>query len=185
MSSLKDTIFVDLTEQLGKPAFSFYMPSKNRFLPVFDGTCVFHGIDHLESHLKEAGYHHYFKEYKDHIPKEFFVKNKILTVIESPYAGDVEKNLEYARKCVHNSLLLGEAPIASHLLYTQKGILDDNIPEERRAGIDAGLEWIKVAERVVYYVDNGWSNGMRESHEYVKNHFPEMRIIIRKIFNPF
>jgi hypothetical protein len=135
----------------------------------FPGTSDLHSLDRLEKL----------------VPEGFFNTNRILTIIESPYAGDVEKNVEYARHCVHNSLLLGEAPIASHLLYTQKGILDDNIPEERRMGIDAGLEWIRVAEQVVYYVDNGWSDGMRASHEYVKTHFPEKRIILRKIFNPF
>ena len=84
-----------------------------------------------------------------------------LVIIESPYAGDVEANVEYARMCVKDSLMRGEAPIASHLLYTQTGILDDTIPEERRLGIDAGLEWRRVAERTVVYADRGISEGMR------------------------
>lgn len=48
-------------------------------------------------------------------------------ILESPYAGDVERNLTYARECVRDSLSRGEAPIASHLLYTQEGILKDEI----------------------------------------------------------
>lgn len=83
-----------------------------------------------------------------------------LVIIESPYAGDVEKNIEYARKCVRDSLMRGEAPIASHLLYTQDGILDDNIPEQRKLGIDAGLAWRKVAELSAVYCDLGISRGM-------------------------
>lgn len=83
-----------------------------------------------------------------------------LVIIESPFAGDVEANIEYARKCVKDSLSKGEAPIASHLLYTQPGILDDNIPEERNWGIDAGLAWRKVAEGTVVYIDRGISKGM-------------------------
>ena len=55
-----------------------------------------------------------------------------LVIIESPYAGDIEKNVEYARACVRDSLSRGEAPIASHLLYTQPGILKDEIPSERQ-----------------------------------------------------
>ncbi len=55
-------------------------------------------------------------------------------IIESPYAGDVETNVRYARACVRDSLLHGEAPIASHLLYTQEGVLRDEVPEERRWG---------------------------------------------------
>ena len=62
-------------------------------------------------------------------------------ILESPYAGDVERNVAYARACLRDSLLRGEAPIASHLLYTQPGVLDDQIPEERQMGIDAGLAW--------------------------------------------
>jgi len=66
-------------------------------------------------------------------------------ILESPYAGDtaedVERNLTYAREALRDSLLRGEAPIASHLLYTQKGVLDDRIREERALGIAAGLAW--------------------------------------------
>lgn len=84
-----------------------------------------------------------------------------LVIVESPFAGDVEANIAYARSCVRDSLQRGEAPIASHLLYTQPGILDDTIPEERRQGIDAGLAWRAVAQASVVYVDRGISSGMR------------------------
>lgn len=83
-----------------------------------------------------------------------------LVILESPYAGDVEANLEYARACVRDSLSRGEAPIASHLLYTQPGILNDDVPAERQWGIDAGLAWGKAAEASVVYVDRGISKGM-------------------------
>jgi len=62
---------------------------------------------------------------------------------------------------VRDSLLRGEAPIASHILYTQPGILDDAVAEERRQGIDAGLEWMHVADATVVYADLGISSGMR------------------------
>ena len=83
-----------------------------------------------------------------------------LVIIESPYAGNVEANVEYARRCVRDSLGRGEAPIASHLLYTQPGILRDELPDERQWGIDAGLAWRKVAEMTVVYTDLGISRGM-------------------------
>ena len=83
-----------------------------------------------------------------------------LVIIESPFAGDVDANIEYARRAVKHSLSLGEAPIASHLLYTQDGILDDNIPHERQQGIDAGLAWRTVAHASVVYTDRGISEGM-------------------------
>lgn len=83
-----------------------------------------------------------------------------LVIIESPYAGDIEANVEYARRCVRDSLLRGEAPIASHLLYTQPGILCDEVPAERQHGIDAGLAWRRVAEASIVYTDRGISRGM-------------------------
>lgn len=84
-----------------------------------------------------------------------------LVIIESPFAGDVERNTRYARACVRDALQRGEAPIASHLLYTQPGILRDEIPEERRHGIDAGLAWRRVADGSVVYTDLGVSEGMK------------------------
>jgi len=82
-------------------------------------------------------------------------------ILESPYAGDLNRNIEYGRKCIRDSLSRGEAPIASHPLYTQEGILNDGIPHERQWGIDAGLAWRVVAEASVVYVDYGISNGMQ------------------------
>lgn len=82
-------------------------------------------------------------------------------ILESPYKGDVKKNLRYARACLRDSLLRGESPLASHLLFTQKGVLDDNLPDERIVGIEAGLAWGAKADATVVYEDLGWSEGMR------------------------
>lgn len=92
-----------------------------------------------------------------------------LVIVESPYAGDVEANTEYARRCVRDSLLRGEAPIASHLLYTQPGVLRDEIPAERQHGIDAGLAWRAVAEASVVYIDRGISKGMEYGIESARD----------------
>jgi hypothetical protein len=71
--------------------------------------------------------------------------------------------LDYARACLKDCLLRGEAPFASHLLYTQPGVLDDTIPEEREHGIHAGLAWAEVAVMAVIYTDRGISRGMQYS----------------------
>lgn len=102
-------------------------------------------------------------------------------ILESPYAGDVRSNLEYARLCVKDSLNRGESPIASHLLYAQEGILDDNIQKERQLGIDAGLAWKEVADYHVFYIDYGYSSGMRYAKKYATAN--DIRIIERKILN--
>lgn len=83
-----------------------------------------------------------------------------LVILESPYAGDVERNVRYARACVRECLARGESPQVSHLLFTQDGILRDEIPEERQLGIDAGLAWKRVADASVVYTDLGISRGM-------------------------
>lgn len=83
-------------------------------------------------------------------------------IVESPYAGDVEKNETYARACLHDCLVRGEAPFASHLLYTQRGVLRDDVPGERTLGIEAGLVWGTVAEATVVYIDLGISAGMQK-----------------------
>jgi hypothetical protein len=81
-------------------------------------------------------------------------------ILESPFAGDVVNNIDYARRCVRDSLMRGAAPLASHLLYTQPGILRDDDPAERRRGISAGLAWLSGAEATVVYTDLGISTGM-------------------------
>lgn len=83
-------------------------------------------------------------------------------VIESPYAGDVETNLEYLAACMADCIKRGEAPFASHGLYTMKGVLRDEVPEERRKGIEAGFVWSERADLVAVYIDRGISPGMRE-----------------------
>lgn len=85
-----------------------------------------------------------------------------LIIIESPYAGDIDRNVTYARRALHDSLSRGEAPIASHLLYTQPGVLDDNDPTERQWGIDAGLAWHSLGVVITaVYTDYGLSRGMQ------------------------
>lgn len=79
-------------------------------------------------------------------------------IIESPYAGDTERNAEYAKACMRDSLERGEAPFASHLLYTQ--VLDDGIADQRALGMQAGFAWGLEADLVAVYVDLGVSAGM-------------------------
>lgn len=89
-------------------------------------------------------------------------------IIESPFAGNVEENLAYLRACMRDCLMRGEAPFASHALYTQEGVLDDNKPDERKLGIDAGLHWGTMAEATVVYTDLGISKGMRYGIDHAK-----------------
>ena len=83
-----------------------------------------------------------------------------LVIVESPYAGDIEANVAYARACIGDALARGEAPFACHLLYTQPGVLRDEVPAERRQGMDAGWAWYRAADACVVYTDRGLSPGM-------------------------
>lgn len=80
-------------------------------------------------------------------------------ILESPYAGDVEKNRLYALECLRDMFSRGEAPFASHLLYPP--ILIKWTQEERKNGIKAGLSWYQSAELCAVYVDNGITEGMK------------------------
>lgn len=80
-------------------------------------------------------------------------------ILESPFAGDVERNFAYAKRAMLHSLLNDEAPFASHLLYTQ--VLDDSQPSERSRGIEAGLAIGARLDATVVYADHGISPGMR------------------------
>lgn len=70
-------------------------------------------------------------------------------------------NIHYGRKAMRDSLQRGEAPYASHLLYTQAGVLDDTVQAERDWGIQAGFAWRQNAAKTVVYADRGISAGMK------------------------
>ena len=82
-----------------------------------------------------------------------------VVIVESPFAGDVERNTRYARAALLDCLKRNEAPFASHLLYTQ--VLDDTALHERARGIAAGLELAKRADLTAVYSDLGISRGMQ------------------------
>lgn len=78
-----------------------------------------------------------------------------LVYICSPYAGDIESNVRFAKAACRYTMEQGCAPVAVHLMYPQ--ILDDNIPAQRETGIRMGL-------RVLASCDELWICGSRISH---------------------
>jgi hypothetical protein len=99
-------------------------------------------------------------------------------LIESPFAGrhgsvcrcdeckiDVDRNRRYRDALLRDSLLRGEAPIASTKLYAEGEVLDDTVPVEREIGIEAGLVWGGLAEVSVVGDDLGISVGMQRGIE--------------------
>lgn len=93
--------------------------------------------------------------------------------LESPFAHpnpDTRRTYaEYRAAAMRDCLLRGDAPFASHALYTADGVLDDDIPAERALGIEAGFAWMNHAEAAVVYVDHGISRGMSLGIERAKS----------------
>lgn len=102
-----------------------------------------------------------------------------LVIVESPYAGNVEANLAYARQACRDCIDRGETPFASHLLFPQ--FLDDSDEGERHCGINRGLEIGQAfyqartrskvlptlfTAQVAFYLDMGWSRGMEAALEF-------------------
>lgn len=94
------------------------------------------------------------------------VPSPVLVVLESPYAGDVVRNQAYAIKAMRDCFRRGEAPFASHLLYTEALIDED--PIQRQLSIDSGLAWACHASKSVVYIDYGISRGMAYGIQHAK-----------------
>lgn len=101
-------------------------------------------------------------------------------ILESPYSGDVTRNVDYARKCMLDCIVNhNESPLVSHLLYTQ--CLDDLKPEQRTLGMTAGFAWYPVTEKCVVYTDYGISRGMEVGIQEAKRN--SVPIEYRKILS--
>jgi hypothetical protein len=83
------------------------------------------------------------------------------TIIESPFAGNIERNRMYARLSMNIALTeYDESPLAFHTIYTQA--LSDSDPIHRKMGIEKSFPWYEVADKIVYMVDRGISTGMHD-----------------------
>lgn len=81
-----------------------------------------------------------------------------IVYICSPFAGDIQRNIESARRYSRFAIVMGCIPIAPHLLFPQ--FLDDSDPEERKLGLFFGnVLMSKCAE--VWVFGNYISSGMR------------------------
>lgn len=90
-------------------------------------------------------------------------------MIESPYSGKTpterKRNGKYLEACMFDSLEKGEAPFASHGLYTQ--YLKDSDPKERKQGMACGRVWAETADIIAFYVDYGVSPGMLDMLDWM------------------
>ena len=85
----------------------------------------------------------------------------IRVVIESPLSGDFARNRRYAMWCAYHCFTRDEAAYASHLVFPF--FLDDEKPDAREFGIEAGYAWATCADIFAFYLDLGMSEGMKRA----------------------
>lgn len=97
-----------------------------------------------------------------------------IVYIASPYAGDIERNVEFAKAACLLAMEHGNTPVAAHLLYPQ--MLDDMIPEQRELGIKMGIRLLGACDEL-WLCGNRISNGMQEELKAAwQLHIPVCRI---------
>lgn len=95
-----------------------------------------------------------------------------LVCIESPFRGEVERNVIYADACMLDALIRrNESPFLGHLQYPR--VLNDELPAHRAAGITAHCAWLRRADLVAVYIDLGITDGMAKAMELARSlHIP-------------
>lgn len=74
-----------------------------------------------------------------------------LIYVASPYAGDIKKNTDFAKRACRHVMEQGHVFFAPHLLYP--AILDENQPEQRQLGLDMGLGILSCCDELWCYGD--------------------------------
>ena len=88
-----------------------------------------------------------------------------LVYIVSPYAGDIQRNIEFAKAACRYCIDDGNSPMAVHLLYPQ--MLDDSIPKEREVGLALGRHVLEHCDEVQVFGDR-ISSGMAAEIKYAE-----------------
>lgn len=97
--------------------------------------------------------------------------------VQAKRRDEYAHNERYLAAAMADCLNRGESPYASHRVLTMPGVLNDEVPEQRQAGIMAGFAWRRAATRTVVYTDLGISRGMRAGLDdaWMFNHPIEFR----------
>lgn len=102
-----------------------------------------------------------------------------IVVVESPYSGDVERNIAYAQRAMADARNRGEIAIVSHLMWTQhheapRYFVSDYDPKYtlvncgRERSLRQTEQLRKMASKVVFYIDYGFSSGMDAALQHCK-----------------
>ena len=88
-----------------------------------------------------------------------------LVYICSPLRGDMEANKKRADEYCAYAASCGVVPLAPHTIFTR--YLDENIPEQRKQGLDMGLELLKRCDDL-WVMGSEISEGMKAEIEFAK-----------------
>ena len=97
-----------------------------------------------------------------------------LVYIASPYAGDVEGNVEFAKAACRYAAAKWYTPVAVHLMYPR--FLDDRVPKEREAGLKMGRRVLAACEEI-WLCGERMSAGMKAEEAEAKR----LGLPIRKV----
>ncbi|MGB4659872.1 MAG: DUF4406 domain-containing protein [Mobilitalea sp.] len=87
--------------------------------------------------------------------------------VSSPYAGDVKKNIEFAKQACQYVITTGNAFFCPHLLYPQ--VLDDFNSKERKLGMEIAKQLLLTCDELWAFGDR-FSHGMFEEIEFARQH---------------
>ena len=82
----------------------------------------------------------------------------ICSLYRAKDGAQLDRNIDYAQALTKQAIEAGLAPITPHLYMTQ--CLNEDKPEERAAGMAAGLTLLKSCDFVIVGVKYGISEGM-------------------------
>jgi hypothetical protein len=103
----------------------------------------------------------------------------IVVMVESPYSGDIPRNIRYLQLCHIDAAKRNEIPYSSHSYMTQHPLAKDFfVPDDndkwdiltRDVAINQSqvIRW--RCDMSVFYTDRGWSRGMIAARDYCQRH---------------
>ena len=95
--------------------------------------------------------------------------------VASPYAGDIEKNIEFAKNACQFVMKQGHAFFCPHLLYPS--ILNENNPDERQLGLDMGIAMLKNCDELWCFGERISQGMMAEIEEAQRLSIPTRRVM--------
>lgn len=121
------------------------------------------------------------------------MSNPPIVILESPYSGQIPRNVAYAQRAMNDARERGEVVIMPHLLWTQHHLAPNHFVcdwdqkyEVKNGGREVSLRQIhklrKIADKVIFYMDYGLSSGMKDGFDQCKKEgIPyEERFILEK-----